>query len=235
MGKLIRNAEKATERRREEEKRFDEEVQREIQKLRQEGKFTPTVEQERYWSRHGFPGANTSPQLDSEFLDQIEPECQNGFNRKQDEEQTAIYQTALSLFNTKEFDEAMDHCDTLLSMTPHAETFLLRAMIWANRQSYMNVLEDCTRAIAIDPTLQAAYWGRGTAFKHLIENSSWIKLEWRKSAIADFSKVHPDSPHFHEAKQAVLEMESGSYLFNMLIHQFVTYLTYPIHLLFGNR
>lgn len=136
--------------------------------------------------------------------------------RKRKEADNA-YPRALALFNEDRFKEAMDGCNAILNFSPHANTFLLRALIGATQGAYRKVVEDCTSAIALDSTLDLAYWERGKALKHLIEHSHFVKFEWRSTALSDLSKIGWNSVHYSEACDAAKELKEIS-TFSMIFH-----------------
>ena len=120
---------------------------------------------------------------------------------------TITFQEALSLFNANKFKEAIGKCNAILKAIPHADTFLLRGMIWEKHGKHQQVVDDCTSAISLNPELQLAYWMRATALKHLIEESTWNRHQRRDDAVADLSKITQDNQLYQQAQSLIREMK----------------------------
>ena len=143
-----------------------------------------------------------------------EQERERARKRKEEEQERNLasanttYKEAKSLFKAGQFDGVMMKCNAVLDTIPHAHTFLLRAMLWEKYEKYKEMLEDCTRAIDLDPNMQNAYWVRATAFKCLIETSTWNRRQRRDSAVADLSKITPDHRYYAQAQNLIQELNS---------------------------
>jgi len=115
-----------------------------------------------------------------------------------------------SMFDEAQFNVALEKCNAILKVTPDdADMLLLRAMILTHKEKFWKVIEDCSRAIDLDPTLQQAYWLRGMALKHTINQYSW-KWSWslrKKTAIADLSKITPGAPNYAQAQNMIKEIK----------------------------
>ena len=132
---------------------------------------------------------------------------------KQEQEQilayaNTTYREAKALFQAGQFEGAMAKCNAVLDRLPHAKTFLLKAMLWEKYEKYKEMLEDCTRAIELDPHSQNAYWVRATALKHLIETSTWNRRQRRDEAVADLSMITPDNKFHIQAQNLIQELNS---------------------------
>jgi len=174
------------------------------------------VEEE--WERRMLEKERKETQIRKTALPAPPPVIYENLERKQNkpprpatynkEQADTAFQEALSLYNVGRVNDAMGKCNAILKTTPHADTYLLRAMLWEHQGKPQQVVEDCTNAINIDPAMQLAYWKRAMALKHLIESSTWNRPKRRDDAVADLNKITSDNPLYTQAQSWIREMRA---------------------------
>ena len=122
----------------------------------------------------------------------------------------SAFQEAFEMFQDNRFKVSKTLCDRILQTVPNPETFLLRAMIWKNEERYEKAIEDCNRAIELDPFLQQAYWIRGEILHHTIDRSflKWSRGLRKETAISDLSRVTESDPNYTQAQTMVKELKA---------------------------
>lgn len=98
----------------------------------------------------------------------------------------------------------------------------LRAAIWNVREDYIKAVGDSTEAIELEPTLQQAYFERGTALKQLINQSAWVEHQWRETAMNDFSHITLDNGNYTQANLLREELASADCVRAIRFNNFLT-------------
>lgn len=84
----------------------------------------------------------------------IDPECK-----------LAIYNRAIAWNAKKEYNKALEDCNTIINKNPDDIElyYYARAIIWKTKKEYSKVIEDLNKAIDKNPQFENAYYKRGLA------------------------------------------------------------------------
>jgi tetratricopeptide (TPR) repeat protein len=81
------------------------------------------------------------------------------------EEARKLASHGMKLFKQKRNSEAIDRFNESLELDPQPTTYMRRAMAWSELTEYDAAVEDCSRAIKLDPNFAMAYSMRGCFLK----------------------------------------------------------------------